>query len=305
MPTVIRGLHHITSLASSARANNAFYTDTLGLRRVKKTVNFDAPHVYHLYFGDEAGTPGSVTTSFPFPGAARGSPGTGEVGATAFSVPPGSLPRWTDRLTRTGLELTRRFGEARLTFQGPDGEALALIEAEDGRAPWTGGGVARDMAIRGFHSALLRVGESDALTGLLHLMGYEVMASDGPVTRFRLPEGNGATVLDVETAPDAPPARQGAGSVHHIAFAVADRPRQDQMRKALTEAGFAATPPIDRSYFWSVYFRSPGGILFEIATNEPGFARDEDPARLGTALKLPPQHEPLRDELERTLPPLS
>ncbi|WP_172297600.1 VOC family protein [Pseudoruegeria sp. HB172150] len=298
----INGLHHVTSLASGARANNAFFTRTLGLRRVKKTVNFDAPEVYHLYYGDEVGTPGSVITYFPFPNAARGRPGLGEVGTTVYSVPKGTLKYWQERLESLGVEGLGHgttFGQDRLHFAGPDGDAFALVEVEDGRAPWSGGGVPDDEAIRGFHSAHLRVSDGGATEELLRFMGYEEDDRDGDTVRLRIPDGNGADVIDVETLKGANYARQGAGSVHHIAFSVNNRAKQLEVRKALSDTGYQVTPVIDRDYFWAIYFRSPGGVLFEVATNEPGFDRDEDTAHLGEALKLPQQHAYLRDVLEQ------
>ena len=305
----IKGLHHVTALASSARSNNAFFTKTLGLRRVKKTVNFDAPEVYHLYYGDEAGTPGSVMTYFPFPRAGRGRPGLGEVGTTVFSVPEGSLTWWRERLAGQavdGLEDSTSFGVPRLHMRGPDGDALALVESPgDTRAPWGDGTVPADHAIRGFHSAHLRVSDGGATEELLRFMGYEAVDRDGDTVRLRVPDGNGADVIDVETIRGAHYAQQGAGSVHHLAFAVEDRAAQLAVRKALGDTGYSVTPVIDRDYFWAIYFRSPGGVLFEVATNEPGFARDEDTAHLGQALKLPSQHEHLRPVLEsRYLEPI-
>ena len=297
----IHGLHHVTSLASGAQSNNDFFTGTLGLRRVKKTVNFDAPEVYHLYYGDAQGSPGSVMTYFPFPGARRGRPGLGEVGTTAFAVPPGSLGAWQERLAARGVANLRRdtlFGEQRLSFDGPDGDGFALVEAEDARAPWTGGGVGTDEAIRGFHSARMRVSDGGATEELLRFMGYQEQERDGGTVRLRVPGGNGADVIDVETIRGANYAQQGAGSVHHIAFSVADRAAQLEVRKALADTGYQVTPVIDRDYFWAIYFRSPGGVLFEVATDEPGFDRDEDPAHLGETLRLPKQHEHLRALLE-------
>ena len=302
----IRGIHHVTSLASSPRENNAFFTGTLGLRRVKKTVNFDAPDVYHLYYGDEGGTPGTVMTYFPFPHAARGKPGTGEVGTTAFAVPKGSIPAWTERLAEAGVDRVdgvERFGEPRLTFEGPDGDGFALVETDDARAPWTSV-VPSNRAIRGFHSASLRLQDAGATAELLRYMGYQDAGREDGVSRFVVAEGNGAHTIDLEARPDLPPARQGAGSVHHVAFAVENRARQEEVRKALAETGWQVTPMIDRDYFWSIYFQTPGGVLFEVATNEPGFARDEAVAHLGEALKLPAQHAHLRDRLERQLEPL-
>lgn len=303
----IKGLHHVTSLASGAATNNHFFTRTLGLRRVKKTVNFDAPDVYHLYYGDAVGTPGSVMTYFPFPNAVRGRPGAGEVGTTAFSVPKGSLEAWADRLSTEGVNgMTRgtRFGEDVLAFSGPDGDGFALVETEDHRARWVTDDVSEEMAIRGFHSAALRLRDDGATAELLKFMGYDEVESDGNVTRFAVPDGNGADVIDIERVPDARASQQGAGSVHHIAFAVENRARQLEVREALLATGYQVTPVIDRDYFWAIYFRTPGGVLFEVATNEPGFDRDEDTAHLGEALKLPAQHAHLRNRLERTLEPI-
>lgn len=305
----IKGIHHITALAADANANNAFFTRTLGLRRVKKTVNFDAPDVYHLYYGDEAGTPGTIMTYFPFPHIAKGHPGTGEVGTTLFSVPERALAFWRRRLEEhdvAGLREETVFGEKRLAFEGPDGDGLALVEAPgDVRVPWTGGGVGKDVAIRGFHGATLRLNDAAATAELLGFMGYSEVAEEGGVRRFAVREGNGADVIDLRREPQTLPARQGAGSVHHIAFSVADREAQLAVREALTEAGMMITPVIDRDYFWAIYFRSPGGVLFEVATAEPGFARDEAPEHLGEALKLPKQHEHLRATLERSLEPVT
>ncbi len=304
----IEGLHHVTLMASGARANNAFFTDTLGLRRVKKTVNFDAPEVYHLYYGDEAGTPGSVMTYFPFPGIGARRPGTGEVGATLFAVPPGALGWWRERLVARGVEgLTEiaRFGAKRLSFLGPDSEELALVEvADDPRAAWTGGGVPEEVAIRGFFGVTLRLREAAATTALLELMGYEKAAAEPGVIRMVRRGGNSADTVEIETPADLPVAIAGAGSVHHVAFAVADRAAQAEVRQGLEEAGYRVTPVIDRDYFWAIYFRTPGGVLFEVATGEPGFARDEAPERLGEGLMLPRQHAHLRPYLEDHLEPL-
>jgi len=197
----VKGLHHITSLASSALANNAFFTDVLGLRRVKKSVNFDAPDVYHLYYGDEAGTPGTVMTYFPFPHAAPGRSGTGEVGRTSFSVPSGSLKAWAARLSTfeaAGLSEDTRFGQGRLLFDGPDGDAFALVETrDDARSPWTGNGVSAEMAIRGFHSADMRLSDEGASAELLRFMGYEELDRQDNITRFAIPGGNEANIIDI------------------------------------------------------------------------------------------------------------
>ena len=304
----IKGLHHVTSMAADARQNNDFFTHKLGLRRVKKTVNFDAPDVYHLYYADEVGTPGTVMTYFPFPNIGKGRHGVGEVGTTVFSVPEGTLPYWEQRFAEqgvTGLQREETFGEKRLRFAGPDGDGFALVEDKaDSRAPWVKGGVPADEALRGFHSVSLRLRDAGATEELLKFMGYEEVDRSGNTRRLAVKGGNGADVVDIETLPGARFAGLGAGSVHHVAFAVENREKQLEVRKALMDTGYQVTPVIDRDYFWAIYFRTPGGVLFEVATNEPGFDRDEDTAHLGEALKLPPQHQHLRPYLEDHLQPL-
>lgn len=304
----IKGLHHVTSLAEDALRNNTFFTGALGLRRVKKTVNFDAPDVYHLYYGDEIGTPGSVMTYFPFDHIAKGQRGTGEVGVTEFAVPKGALAFWRARFAARGVAGVKEdtfLGEARLSFEGPDKDSFALVESEAaGRAPWNGSDVPVDVGILGFHGARLRVRKADATGELLTFMGYQKVESDGAITRYRIEGGNAANTLDIEELPSALPAGQGAGSVHHIAFAVENREAQLRVRRALQDTGYQVTPVIDRDYFWAIYFRAPGGILFEVATNEPGFDRDEDIANLGQMLKLPSRYEPMRARIESHLPPI-
>jgi glyoxalase family protein len=303
----IKGLHHVTSFARDAQKNNDFHTKVLGLRRVKKTVNFDAPNVYHLYYGDELGTPGSVMTYFPFPDIAARIPGTGEVGTTVFSVPKGSLGFWKNRfdvMKVQGVREDQSFGSKRLHFAGADGDGFALTEGDDVRAPWTKGGIGADHAIRGFHSTTLRLRDDEATADLLKFMGYETVDQKDGVTRFAIAGGNGADVIDIETLPNVESGQPGAGTVHHVAFAVQDRAAQLKVRQAIVDTGYQVTPVIDRDYFWSIYFRTPGGVLFEVATNEPGFARDEDESHLGEALKLPKQHANKRDFLETHLTPI-
>lgn len=307
MLTQIQGLHHVTSLASSAVENNAFFTNVLELRRVKKTVNFDAPDVYHLYYGDEVGTPGSVMTYFPFQNAARGKRGVGEVGVTSFAIPVGASMAWAERLATfevANIATDTRFGQVRVLFDGPDGDRFALAETHDDRDPWTDGGISADMAIRGFQGADMRLTDGGATAELLQFMGYEKFDQKDNITRFIIPGGNAANMIDIETLPDAPNATSSAGSVHHIAFAVENRARQLEVREALLDTGYQVTPVIDRDYFHAIYFRTPGGVLFEVATNEPGFDRDEDTAHLGESLKLPSRHEHLRTKLEAQLVPL-
>lgn len=305
----IKGLHHVTSMAADAAINNSFFTEVLGLRRVKKTVNFDAPDVYHLYYGDEVGTPGSVMTYFPFGQMPKGRRGAGEVGVTEFAVPKGSIPFWTKRLSDkgvTGLTEDSAFGEDRLGFSGPDGDGFALVESTaQGRTAWTNANIAPHSGIYGFHGARFQLRDVDATGELLSFMGYQKAEVEGEITRYVIEGGNAADTIDLERMPDAAPtADQGAGSVHHIAFAVEDRAAQLRVRQALTDTGYQVTPVIDRDYFWAIYFRTPGGVLFEIATNEPGFDRDEDTARLGQALKLPTRYEPHRQKIEAVLPQL-
>ena len=229
------------------------------------------------------------------------------MGRTSFSVPEGSLDGWAERLAANDTRSVRdtRFGEDRLLFDGPDGDAFALVAVkDDARESWSGNGVPEEMAIRGFHSADMRLKDEGASAELLKFMGYEETDRTDNVIRFRVPGGTEADTIDIETLPGAAHADQGAGSVHHIAFAVENRARQLEVREALMDTGYRVTPVIDRDYFWAIYFRTPGGVLFEVATNEPGFATDEDTAHLGEALKLPSQHAHLRERLERTLEPL-
>lgn len=307
MLTQIKGLHHVTSMAADAQENNDFFTKTLGLRRVKKTVNFDAPDVYHLYYGDELGTPGSVMTYFPFPHIVKGRRGAGEVAETVFSVPKGTLGYWKERLGNhgvAGLQDEAVFGEQRLRFFGPDGDGFALAEVDgDARPAFNAGPVPQDEGVHGFRGATMRLRDGGATGELLQFMGYEQVDRQGDLTRYAI-KGNGADIIDLEVLPGTAPARQGAGSVHHIAFAVENRAAQLEVRKALMDTGYHVTPVIDRDYFWAIYFRTPGGVLFEIATNEPGFDRDEDTAHLGEALKLPTQHAHLRGQLEQILAPI-
>ncbi len=308
MITEIKGLHHVTSMAGDANENNAFFTKVLGLRRVKITVNFDAPEVYHLYFGDELGTPGAVMTTFPFGQMPRGTRGVGEVGVTEFAVPHGALGYWKDRLAAagvTGLVEDEAFGEKRLSFDGPDGDGFALVETDvRGRTPWTGADVPETAAILGFHGARFALRDADATGELLRFMGYQKVDTQGDLTRYVVEGGNAANMIDLQEAPSAKAANQGAGSVHHIAFSVENRATQLDVRKRLVDTGYDVTPVIDRDYFWSIYFRTPGGVLFEVATNEPGFDRDEDTANLGSALQLPDRYEPHRAKIEAHLPKL-
>jgi glyoxalase family protein len=310
MTPTIDGLHHITAISGPPQRNLDFYTRVLGLRFVKRTVNFDDPHVYHLYYADEAGTPGSVLTFFAWTDLPRGRRGVGETSLTQFSVPDGSLDFWQARLEAHEVQVSDPgavFGEKRLVGHDPDGLAFALVIAGDGddRAPWTTGEIGPEVAVRGFHGVTLTLAERAATERLLiEQLGYQPAGREADVVRYATPNARHARLVDIAEQPDGGIARQGTGSVHHIAFAVRDRAAQMAIRERLVAAGHRVTPQIDRNYFYSIYFRSPGGVLFEVATEEPGFTVDEPLAELGRNLKLPAQHEHLRATLERTLAPL-
>ncbi|TVQ37852.1 MAG: ring-cleaving dioxygenase [Geminicoccaceae bacterium] len=305
----VYGLHHVTAICGSLSAALPFYRNVLGLRFVKKTVNFDDPESYHLYFGDEVGSPGSALTFFVWEHLPRARHGRGEAGEIAFAVPLESLPFWQQRLAAFGVraELDERFGERRLTFTDPDGLSLALVEpaADDARPGWTGGGIDGNHAIRGFHGITLRLGDPAAMASVLcGLLDYAAPTEEGTRLRFAAPAGSRARYVDVQAEPGTPGARQGIGAVHHVAVSVADDPAHQRVQARIAAAGFGVTPVIDRDYFRSIYFRAPGGVLFEVATDGPGFTIDEPKARLGQRLCLPRQHAHLRSHLEATLPPI-
>ena len=304
------GLHHVTAISGNAGRNLAFYTDILGLRFVKKTVNFDDPGTYHLYYGDEAGRPGTILTFFPWEHAAQGRAGVGLTQETAFRVPAASLGYWSHRFIEKGVThdaLEKRFGEPALPFTDPDGMRLALIGIADAENEpgWSDGTISAEHALRGFHGVTLMV-DDGVRTGaiLTDVLGFAESQREGPLVRFRADETLG-TVVDIREAKAFLGGRMGRGSVHHIAFRAADDAAQAEMaRKLLREHGITTTEQKDRKYFRSVYFREPGGVLFEIATDQPGFTVDEPLASLGQELKLPAFLEPRRSELETVLPPL-
>ncbi|PRH86810.1 ring-cleaving dioxygenase [Labrys okinawensis] len=306
-----KGIHHVTAIAGPAQRNLDFYTRILGLRLVKKTVNFDDPGTYHLYYGDEAGHPGSILTFFPWEHVAPGRIGLGETQETVFRVPEGSIAYWTQRFVENGVAhqpLTRRFGDPVLSFQDPDGMRLALaavpgIENETG---WTDAGIPADAAIRGFHGVNLLLAQA-APTGavLTDIFGFSEIGREGSLVRYRVPDGGAGSIIDIREASGYLPARLGGGSVHHIAFRAADDAEEAAMVRKLAENhGIRTTEQKDRNYFRSVYFREPGHVLFEIATDIPGFAVDEPASELGQTLKLPPFLEARRSALEASLPRL-
>jgi glyoxalase family protein len=305
------GIHHVTAIAGAAQRNLDFYTQILGLRLVKKTVNFDDPGTYHFYYGDEAGLPGTILTFFPWAHVAPGRLGIGETQETAFRVPQGSLGYWTHRFIEKGVPhqaLEKRFGEPVLAFKDYDGMRLSLvglpgIEAEPA---WRNGEIAPEHAIRGFHGVSLLL-EDAAPTGaiLSDVFGFAEVAREGSLIRYRAADTLMGGIVDLQGAGGFLPSRQGGGSVHHIAFRAKDDAAQAEMvQKLAANHGIRTTEQKDRNYFRSVYFREPGRVLFEIATDIPGFAADEPAATLGQALKLPAFLEPHRSEIEARLPEL-
>jgi glyoxalase family protein len=304
------GLHHVTAIAGNALRNLDFYTRTLGLRLVKRTVNFDDPGTYHLYYGDESGHPGTVLTFFPWEHAVKGRLGVGETQQTAFRVPARALGYWTQRLIEKGVAhatLEKRFGESVLPFSDPDGMSLALVgvpEAEN-EPGWSNGEIPAEHAIRGFYGVTLNLADA-ARTGaiLTDVLGLNEAGREGAIVRYRAAGAGPGAIVDIHQT-EGQRGRQGRGSVHHIAFRAADDAAQAAMAKKLaTQHGVHPTDQRDRNYFRSIYFREPGGVLFEIATDVPGFAVDEPVAALGSALKLPPFLEPRRREIEKVLPAL-
>jgi glyoxalase family protein len=306
------GIHHVTAISGKAARNLDFDTHVLGLRFVKKTVNFDDPGIYHLYYGDEVGRPGTVLTFFPWEHAAPGRAGVGFAQEAAFRVPAASLGYWAHRFVEKGVEhgaIERRFDESVLTLADPDGMRLALVgvDGAENEKGWSNGDVPAEQVIRGFHGITLMLAEA-APTGaiLTDVFSFDEVVREGVLVRYRAGGAAFGNVVDIREVGDFLPGRMGRGSVHHIAFRAADDEAQAAMsQKVLANHGLHHTEQKDRQYFRSVYFREPGGVLFEIATDQPGFAVDEPVERLGTELKLPRFLEPRRKELEAALPELA
>lgn len=300
------GIHHITSFVRNPQDNVDFYAGVLGLRLVKKTINFDAPEVYHLYFGNEAGSPGTAVTFFPSEGARHGRVGGGQVGYTTFVVPTGAFGFWEERLNKlkVAYERTQRFGETFLQFKDRDGLQLEIVEREEGPASqWSFGGVPADKAIKGFGGAILYSIAPDKTQELLqNVMGLEKVGQEGEWVRFRS-YGDIGNVIDVNAAPMGWGAG-GAGTVHHIAWRAKDDEDHVRWREHVIASGYQPTGIVDRQYFNAVYFREQGGILFEIATDTPGFDNDEPMEHLGEKLQLPSWYEPHRAEIESNLLPI-
>lgn len=306
----ILGIHHMTAIVDDPQVNVDFYTNVLGLRLVKQTVNFDDPYTYHLYYGDELGRPGTIVTFFPWPGMRHGSRGTGQVSATTFAVPTGAMDYWTQRLTEFGLRYggpEERFGQQVLSFYDPSGLLLELVAQPDAaaRPAWRGGLVPVEYAIRGMAGVTLMLAQIDPTAQLLTLMGFRQGAAEDNRTRFTISDGTVEAFADIVSRPDVPFGQIAVGSVHHIAWRVADDAQQQAWREELMRHGFEVTPMRDRQYFHSIYFREPSGVLFELATDAPGFATDESPKHLGQCLMLPPWLEAMRSEIEGRLQPLT
>ena len=309
-PTIL-GLHHVTATANDAQQDLDFYTGVLGLRLVKKTVNFDNHHVYHFYYGNGIGTPGTLFTTFPYKGKGVpvGRKGAGQITTTAFSVPPASLVSWRKRLHEAGVAVTdseSRLGEETIAFDDPSGLVIELIATErDSREPWAGDHMDEAIAIRGLHSVTLTIGSPEPSFELLtEVLGYSIIGTEAGRTRLSVNSGGPGRQLDIVADPRVPVAQNGLGTVHHVAMGVATAEEQLACREELLRRRIAVTEVLDRQYFQSIYFREPGGVLYEIATIPPGFLVDEAPALLGRSLKLPPWEEPYRSTIEAGLPEL-
>jgi glyoxalase family protein len=306
----ILGLHHITAIAGDAQRNYDFYTRIMGLRMVKKTVNFDDPGTYHFYYGNENGTPGTILTFFPWAGIGQGRIGTGMATEITYSAPTGSLDFWKDRFTRFKVpftEVAERFGETFLSFTDPDGLNLALLVPgkTDDRQGWETGEIKQDVATKGFHSTTLSLQKLEPTAKVLtDIFGYRLLSQEGNRHRFITDTVGNAAVIDLLELPEGTPGINAAGTNHHVAFRVANEEVQMAYREKILSKGLRITPKIDRDYFYSLYFREPGGVLFEIATDNPGFTVDEALAELGSHLKLPKQYEAMRADIEKELPPL-
>ena len=311
MNTKIPGLHHVTAIASDPQRNLDFYVGLLGLRFVKRTINFDDPGTYHFYFGDNRGTPGTILTFFPWPGARRGIRGTGQIEATAFAISLDSISYWLERFKQhhvTAETTSSRFGEEVIRLVDPDGLLIELIASSSLARiePWPESPIPPEHGLRGFHSVSAALEGYEKTARLLtDNFGYRLIEQSG--NRFRFASADDTApgrIVDLLCLPDTGMGRVAAGSVHHIAFRAKDEAEQLQWREHLVNLGYNVTPVIDRTYFHSIYFREPGGVLFEIATEPPGFTLDEKLEELGTHLRIPPWMESTRSQIEEILPPI-
>jgi glyoxalase family protein len=308
MENKILGLHHITAIAGNAKRNFDFYTNVLGLRLVKKTVNFDDPGTYHFYFADEVGSPGTILTFFPWEGIQKGKPGSGQTTEITYAVPVSSLEFWKERLSKFAVTVTetgKRFGEDYISFEDPDGLKLTFLvpSQTDARRGWTSAEVKGSVAAKGFHSVTLTLRRKTETASVLQLLGYKYVGEENGRHRYVTDASETASIIDIIENDSV--GVNAAGTIHHIAFRVRDEKTQMAFREKIVKAGYQITPKIDRNYFFSLYFREPGGVLFEIATDNPGFDIDEPVQELGKNLKLPAQYEAHRSEIEKLLPVLS
>lgn len=303
------GIHHVTAIAGDPQQNVDFYAGLLGLRLVKVTVNFDDPRAYHFYYGDGAGHPGTIMTFFAWPNGRRGSEGTGQIRTTSFSIRPQAIDFWVERLQRHRIAVDRSvspFGETVLSFADPDGLSLALVAADDDpRQGWQVGPIPPEYAIRGVYGVTLAEEGYEATNSMLtEVLGFRLVGSEGNWFRYETGQGGPAALVDVLSLPNVLRGRVAVGSVHHVAWRTPNDEEQAAWRRDLAEIGVNVTPVMDRKYFHSIYFHEPGGVLFEIATDPPGFTVDEAPDELGTQLQLPPWLESARPQIEQHLPPL-
>ncbi len=308
MTREIVGIHHVTAIAGEPQQNVDFYAGFLGLRLVKLTVNYDDPETYHLYYGDEVGHPGTILTFFPWPGAPKGRKGEGQVTITSFSIPHGSVGYWVQRLSKRGIRFEgpiNRFEEQVISFSDPDDLNLELVahaEAEK-RSGWNRGSVPEEHSIRGFFGVTLSEEGYERTASLLtETMGFRLVSQDGDRFRYEVGKGGPGAMVDLLSQPDAPAGVVSVGTVHHLAWRTPNDEQQKEWREELAGARLDVTPVIDRRYFRSIYFREPGGVLFEIATDSPGFTVDERKEELGTRLMLPPRLESFRADLDQALP---
>lgn len=310
MENKILGIHHITAIAGDAQKNYDFYTKVLGLRFVKKTVNFDDPGTYHFYYGNEEGAPGTILTFFPWTHIRPGIAGTGMATEIGYSVPASSLDSWTKRFAANNVKYgpqTERFGETLLPFEDPDGLKLNLIvpAKEDTRQSWETSDIKSDTASKGFHSITLTLRNVKPTAAVLtDIFGYKLLQQEGNFYRFVTDAIDNANIVDIIEEPDGRPGIVAGGTNHHVAFRVKNEEVLMAFREKVEAFGLSITPKIDRNYFYSLYFREPGGVLFEIATDNPGFAVDEPVNELGQHLRLPAQYEPQRSRIENILPTL-
>ena len=309
MRASIPGIHHVTCITGDVQKCVDFYVSVLGLRFIKKSINQDLPDTYHIYFGDYLGTPGSAMTFFGWPDWPAKRAGSGQVTTVSFAVPHGALDFWTARLRHLGIQSRRtsRFGDEAIVLSDPDGIELELVaRARDARwVPWRESPVDAEQAIRGFHSVTLTVAEAPRTVELLEAtMGFRKAGNEGARTRFETGDGGPHSILDLVESPEAPVGEESRGTVHHVAWRTPDAGAQVAWREALLAVGRNVTPVIDRWYFKSIYYREPGGVLFEIATDGPGFTVDEPPEELGSTLSLPPWFQVRRDRLDSGLPPI-